>query len=135
MNRIFPNSFLEIEVKADLIKKHVGKPIIYHHLENGESFLVSGILEDVSENQIFVDKLSLLCNDVYETAWINEKIADDAFWILQGSDFIKEAGENPILLKYIKLIYVPQEDISLEELQNVFLNNLKNSQFKKSKIN
>ena len=49
MTRNVPLSFLEIEVDADEIKKYVGKPIIFHYLENEQSILSSGMLEDVNE--------------------------------------------------------------------------------------
>ena len=122
MIRNFPESFLEIEITKDSIKKYVGKPIIYHHIENDYSHLVSGILDDVSDDQIFVEKPSMVVTEHADTDDYDENIHDYQSWISVGDDYTKDSGNPPLLFKHIKSLHVSKEDISLEEMQNTFLN-------------
>ena len=146
MTRNVPLSFLEIEVKVDEIKKYVGKPMIFLILDRDESgsgnelVLTSGILEDVNENQIFMeDNVSHLDQGLehYEP-WQDYAMIEEWEWVLWGADFTKECQDfisklertggravdtHPkLLLKNIQFMYVSKIDATLEQMQNAFTN-------------
>lgn len=121
MSKNFPGSFLEIKVSKDSLKKYVGKPIIYHHLENEYSCLVSAILEDISDDQIFIEKPSLIFDEDGNTDLYDKESTEFEGWVLQGEDFRKDSGNPPLLFKHIKSFYVPKMDLTLEEMQDIFL--------------
>jgi hypothetical protein len=123
MTRNIPLSFLEIEVKSDVIKKYVGKPIIYHEFDGTESVLVSGILEDVNENQIYLYDVSVLNDDEGEFDSWNDGKMGEGYWTLWGSDFTKEDDHPmPLLLTNIQFMYVSKIDSTLEQMQNLVIN-------------
>jgi hypothetical protein len=124
MTRNVPLSFLEIEVKVDEIKKYVGKPIIFHYLENEQSILSSGMLEDVNENQIYLENVSVLLDDdgIHES-WYDHAMIEGGYWQLYGIDFTKDDDpEDPIILNNIQFMYVSKKESTLEQMQNVFVN-------------
>jgi hypothetical protein len=134
MTRNVPLSFLEIEVKVDEIKKYVGKPMIFLILDRDESgsgnelVLTSGILEDVNENQIFMeDNVSHLDQGLehYEP-WQDYAMIEEWEWTLWGADFTKEgqdaARPRELLLKNIQFMYVSKKESTLEQMQNAFTN-------------
>ena len=124
MTRNVPLSFLEIEVKEDEIKKYVGKPIIFHYLENEQSILSSGMLEDVNENQIYLENVSVLLDDdgIHES-WYDHAMIEGGNWQLYGIDFTKDDDpEDPIILNNIQFMYVSKIDATLEQMQNSVVN-------------
>lgn len=99
MTRNVPLSFLEIEVNVDEIKKYVGKPTIFQYLENEQSILSSGILEDVNENQIHLENVSVLLDDdgIHES-WYDHAMIEGGYWQLYGKDFTKDDDpKDPII--------------------------------------
>ena len=124
MTRNVPLSFLEIEVKEDEIKKYVGKPIIFHYLENEQSILSSGMLEDVNENQIYLENVSVLLDDdgIHES-WYDHAMIEGGYWQLYGIDFTKDDDPKyPIILNNIQFMYVSKKESTLEQMQNAFVN-------------
>jgi len=124
MTRNVPLSFLEIEVNADEIKKYVGKPIIFHYLENEQSILSSGMLEDVNENQIYLENVSVLLDDdgIHES-WYDHAMIEGGNWQLYGIDFTKDDDpEDPIILNNIQFMYVSKKESTLKQMQNAFVN-------------
>ena len=124
MTRNVPLSFLEIEVNVDEIKKYVGKPIIFHYLENEQSILSSGMLEDVNENQIYLENVSVLLDDdgIHES-WYDHAMIEGGYWQLYGIDFTKDDDpEDPIILNNIQFMYVSKKESTLEQMQNTFVN-------------
>ena len=132
MTRNVPLSFLEIEVKVDKIKKYVGKPMIFLILDKeisgsgNELVLTSGILEDVNENQIFMEKVSHLDQGLehYEP-WQDYAMIEEWEWTSWGADFTKESQDarpEEILLKNIQFMYVSKKESTLEQMQNAFTN-------------
>ena len=133
MTRNVPLSFLEIEVKVDEIKKYVGKPIIFLILDKeisgsgNELVLTSGILEDVNENQIFMeDSVSHLDQGLehYEP-WQDYAMIEEWEWTSWGADFTKESQDarpRELLLKNIQFMYVSKKESTLEQMQNAFTN-------------
>jgi|APSaa5957512535_1039671.scaffolds.fasta_scaffold35821_2 hypothetical protein len=123
MTQNISSSFLEIEIKTDVIKKYIGMPIIYHHYEGDDSsFLVSGILSDVNNIQIYLEKVSIFYDDDGNDPWYDETMMNDGQWRLHGNTFTKEDIDTPLLLKYIQFIYVSKETTTLEQMQNMFVN-------------
>lgn len=124
MTRNVPLSFLEIEVNVDEIKKYVGKPTIFQYLENEQSILSSGILEDVNENQIHLENVSVLLDDdgIHES-WYDHAMIEGGYWQLYGKDFTKDDDpKDPIILNNIQFMYVSKIDATLDQMQNKFVN-------------
>ena len=123
MTRNVPSSFLEIEIKTDVIQKYLGMPIIHHHYEgDGLSYLVSGVLSGVDGIQIYLEKVSLFIDDEGNDSLYDETMMSDGQWQLFGDDFTKEDTDRPpLLFKHIQFIYVSKErTTTLEQVQDMF---------------
>jgi len=123
MTRNISASFSEIKIQADVIRKYLGMPIILQLSEDieqeneGETFC--GILTDVENNQIYMEKTSRLDDE-------------DGKWIEWGDDFIRldPTREDPtaleesakLRLENIQFIYVCKEKAALEQVQDMFVN-------------
>lgn len=123
MTRNISSSFSEIKIQTDVIKKYLGMPIILQLSENieqeyeGDTFC--GILTDVENNQIYMEKTSLLDDE-------NGK------WIEWGDNFIRldPSREDPtayeesakLRLENIQFIYISKEKASIEQVQDMFVN-------------
>ena len=123
MTRSISSLFLEIKIDTDVIRKYLGMPIILQLSEDieqeneGDTFC--GILTDVENNQIYMEKTSLLDDE-------------DGKWIEWGDDFMrldparedpKAFAEDPKLrLENIQFIYVCKEKATLEQVQDMFVN-------------
>ena len=123
MTRSISSLFLEIKIDTDTIRKYLGMPIILQLSEDieqeneGDTFC--GILTDVENNQIYMEKTSLLDDE-------------DGKWIEWGDDFMrldparedpKAFAEDPKLrLENIQFIYVCKEKATLEQVQGMFVN-------------
>ena len=122
MTRNISSSFSEIKIQTDVIRKYLGMPIILQLSEDieqeneGDTFC--GILTDVENNQIYMEKTSRLDDE-------NGK------WIEMGDDFIrldpsredpKAFAENAKLrLENIQFIYICKEKAVLEQVQDMFV--------------
>ena len=122
MTRNISSSFSEIKIQTDVIRKYLGMPIILQLSEDieqeneGETFC--GILTDVENNQIYMEKTSRLYDE-------------DGKWIELGDNFIRldPSREDPIALaesaklrlENIQFIYVCKEKASLEQVQDMFV--------------
>jgi len=114
--------FLEIKIQTDVIRKYLGMPIILQLSEDieqeneGDTFC--GILTDVENNQIYMEKTSRLDDE-------NGK------WIEMGDDFIRldPSREDPkafaedakLRLENIQFIYICKEKAVLEQVQDMFV--------------
>jgi hypothetical protein len=123
MTRNISSLFSEVKIDTDVIRKYLGMPIILQLSEDieqeneGDTFC--GILTDVENNQIYMEKTSLLDDE-------------DGKWIERGDDFMrldparedpKAFSEDPKLrLENIQFIYVCKEKASLEQVQGMFVN-------------
>ena len=122
MTRSISSLFSEVKIDTDTIRKYLGNPIILQLSEDieqeneGDTFC--GILTDVENNQIYMEKTSLLDDE-------------DGKWIERGDDFMrldparedpKAFSEDPKLrLENIQFIYVCKEKASLEQVQDMFV--------------
>ena len=122
MTRNISSSFSEVKIDTDAIRKYLGMPIILQLSEDieqeneGETFC--GILTDVENNQIYMEKTSLLDDE-------------DGKWIEWGDDFIRldPTREDPtafaedakLRLENIQSIYVCKEKAVLEQVQDMFV--------------
>ena len=126
MTRNVPLSFLEIEVKTELIKKYVGKPIMYHHFEEGDlsaSRLVSGILTGIDDNQIYIEKISCFQGEQDVGEWDDETMMGGGEWIKDYDDFSEWDIDGPhLVFKFIQFMYVSKIDATLEQMQNSVVN-------------
>ena len=123
MTRNISSSFSEIKIDTDVIRKYLGVPIILQLSEDleqeNDGAILSGILTDVEDNQVYLEKTSTLDHENYN-------------WIEQGNDFIrldptredpKAFEEDPKLrLENIQFIYVTKERATLEQVQDMFVN-------------
>ena len=123
MTRNISSLFSAVKIDTDAIRKYLGMPIILQLSEDieqeneGETFC--GILTDVENNQIYMEKTSRLDDE-------------DGKWIEWGDDFIrldptredpKAFAEDPKLrLENIQFIYVCKEKAVLEQVQDMFVN-------------
>ena len=123
MTRSISSLFLEIKIDTDVIRKYLGMPIILQLSEDieqeneGETFC--GILTDVENNQIYMEKTSRLDDE-------------DGKWIEWGDNFIRldPTREDPtaleesakLRLENIQFIYVCKEKAALEQVQDMFVN-------------
>ena len=122
MTRNISSLFSEIKIETDVIRKHLGMPIILQLSEDleqeNEGHIFCGILTDVENNQIYMEKTSSLDEE-------NSK------WIEWGDNFIRldPTREDPtafeegakLRLENIQFIYVCKEKASLEQVQDMFL--------------
>ena len=122
MTKNISSLFLKIKIQTDVIRKYLGMPIILQLSEDieqeneGDTFC--GILTDVENNQIYMEKTSRLDDE-------NGK------WIEMGDDFIrldpsredpKAFAENAKLrLENIQFIYICKEKAVLEQVQDMFV--------------
>ena len=122
MTRNISSLFSEVKIDTDTIRKYLGMPIILQLSEDieqeneGDTFC--GILTDVENNQIYMEKTSRLDDE-------------DGKWIECGDDFIRldPTREDPTALKEsaklrlenIQFIYVSKEKASLEQVQDMFV--------------
>ncbi|MDB4839860.1 hypothetical protein OAH75_00895 [Nitrosopumilus sp.] len=122
MTRSISASFSEIKIQTDVIRKYLGMPIILQlskdiEQENeGDTFC--GILTDVENNQVYMEKTSRLDDE-------------DGKWIEWGDDFIRldPTREDPtaleesakLRLENIQFIYVCKEKAVLEQVQDMFV--------------
>ena len=121
MTRSISSSFSEIKIQTDVIRKYLGMPIILQLAEDmeqeneGDTFC--GILTDVENNQIYMEKTSRLDDE-------------DGKWIEWGDDFIRldPTREDPtafaedakLRLENIQFIYICKEKAVLEQVQDMF---------------
>jgi hypothetical protein len=122
MTRNISSSFSEVKIDTDVIRKYLGMPIILQLSEDieqeNEGDIFCGILTDVENNQIYMEKTSLLDDE-------------DGKWIELGDDFIRldPSREDPIALaesaklrlENIQFIYVSKEKAVLEQVQDMFV--------------
>ena len=122
MTRNISASFSEIKIQTNVIRKYLGMPIILQLSEDieqeneGETFC--GILTDVENNQIYMEKTSCLDDE-------------DSRWIEWGDNFIRldPTREDPtaleesakLRLENIQFIYVCKEKAVLEQVQDMFV--------------
>jgi len=80
MTRNISSSFSEIKIDTVVIRKYLGMPIILQISEDieqeNEDDTFSGVLTDVENNQIYMEKTSLLDDE-------------NAKWIEWGDNFIR----------------------------------------------
>jgi len=121
MTRNISSSFSEIKIETDVIRKYLGMPIILQLSEEieqeNDGEILSGILTDVEDNQVYLEKTSALDDENYN-------------WIEWGDDFIrldptredpKTFAEDPKLrLENIQFIYISKEKATLEQVQDMF---------------
>ncbi len=123
MTRNISSSFSEVKIDTGTIRKYLGMPIILQLSEDieqeneGDTFC--GILTDVENNQIYMEKTSRLYDE-------------DGKWIELGDNFIRldPSREDPtaleesakLRLENIQFIYVCKEKASLEQVQDMFVN-------------
>ena len=123
MTRNISSLFSEVKIDTEAIRKYLGMPKILQLSENieqeneGETFC--GILTDVENNQIYMEKTSCLDDE-------------DSRWIEWGDNFIRldPTREDPtaleesakLRLENIQFIYVCKEKAVLEQVQDMFVN-------------
>ena len=122
MTRNISSLFLEVKIDTDVIRKYLGMPIILQLAEDMEQehngYTFCGILTDVENNQIYMEKTSRLYDE-------------DGKWIELGDNFIRldPSREDPtaleesakLRLENIQFIYVCKEKASLEQVQDMFV--------------
>ena len=122
MTRNISSLFSEVKIDTDVIKKYLGMPIILQLSEDieqeNEGDIFCGILTDVENNQIYMEKTSRLYDE-------------DGKWIELGDNFIRldPTREDPtaleesakLRLENIQFIYVCKEKASLEQVQDMFV--------------
>ena len=123
MTRNVSSAFSAVKIETDVIRKHLGMPIVLQLAEDIEEnyagYTFSGILTDVEDNQIYMENTSLLDDE-------NSK------WIEYGDTFIRldPFREDPtrfeesekLRLENIQFIYVAKGMIVLEQVQDMFVN-------------
>ena len=122
MTRNTPSSFLEIEIKTDVLRKYVGMPIIFQYIqdfkeENDCDYVTSGILTGVEDNEIYVEKVFVLSPDGDEPV-IAVALGDGGQWVEWGEDFTKD-GEPNMPLENIQFMYVSKEGATLKQMQEL----------------
>ena len=122
MTRNISSLFSEVKIDTDAIRKYLGMPIILQLSEDieqeNEGDIFCGILTDVENNQIYMEKTSRLYDE-------------DGKWIELGDNFIRldPSREDPtaleesakLRLENIQFIYVCKEKASLEQVQDMFV--------------
>ena len=122
MSQNIPSSFLEIEIKTDVIRKYLGMPIVFKYVqdfkeENDYDYVTSGILTGVENNEIYVEKGFVLSPDGDEPV-IAVALGDGGQWVEWGEDFTKD-GEPNMPLKNIEFMYVSKEGTTLKQMQEL----------------
>ena len=121
MTRNVSSAFSAVKIETDVIRKHLGMPIVLQLAEDieenhaGDTF--SGILTDVEDNQIYMENAAMLDDE-------------DSKWIEYGDTFIRldPFREDPtrfeesekLRLENIQFIYVAKGMIVLEQVQDMF---------------
>ena len=122
MTRNISSSFSEIQIQTDVIRKYLGMPVILQLSEDikqeneGDTFC--GILTDVENNQVYMEKTS--CLDEENSRWI--EWGDNFIHLNPSKEDPKAFEEDPKLqLENIQFIYVCKEKASLEQVQDMFV--------------
>ena len=122
MTKNISSLFLEIKIQTDVIRKYLGMPIILQLSEDieqeneGDTFC--GILTDVENNQIYMEKTSRL--DDENGKWI--EIGDDFIRLDPSREDPKAFAEDAKLrLENIQFIYICKEKAVLEQVQDMFV--------------
>ena len=121
MTRNVSSAFSAVKIETDVIRKHLGMPIVLQLAEDieenhaGDTF--SGILTDVEDNQIYMENTALL--DDENSKWIER---GDVFVRLDPSreDPARFAEREKLRLENIQFIYVAKGMIVLEQVQDMF---------------
>ena len=122
MTRNISSLFSEVKIDTDAIRKYLGMPIILQLSEDieqeneGDTFC--GILTDVENNQVYMEKTSRL--DDEDGKWIEW---EDNFIRLDPTreDPTAFAEEPKLRLENIQFIYVCKEKAALEQVQDMFV--------------
>ena len=122
MSQNIPSSFLEVEIKTDVIRKYLGMPIVFQYIhdfdeENDCDYVTSGILTGVEDNEIYVEKVFVLSPDGDEPV-IAVALGDGGQWVEWGEDFTKD-GEPNLPLENIQFMYVSKERATLKQMQEL----------------
>ena len=123
MTRNISSSFSEIKIDTDVIRKYLGVPIILQLSEDleqeNDGAILSGILTDVEDNQVYLEKTSTLDDENYN--WIE---LGDVFVRLDPTREDPKAFEENLKLRLenIQFIYVTKERATLEQVQDMFVN-------------
>ena len=118
MSQNIPSSFLEIEIKTDVIRKYLGMPIVFKYVqdfkeENDYDYVTSGILTGVENNEIYVEKVSVLSHDSWAIA-----LGDGGQWEEWDDDFTKDNEPN-MPLDHIQFMCVSKDGATLEQMQEL----------------
>ena len=118
MTQNIPSSFLEIEIKTDVLRKYLGMPIVFQYIhnfneENDCDYVTSGILTGVEDNEIYVEKVSVLSHDSWAIA-----LGDGGQWEEWYEDITKDNEPN-MPLKNIEFMYVSKEGTTLKQMQEL----------------
>ena len=118
MTQNIPSSFLEIEIKTDVIRKYLGMPIVFKYVqdfkeENDYDYVTSGILTGVENNEIYVEKVSVLSHDSWAIA-----LGDGGQWEEWYEDITKDNEPN-MPLDHIQFMYVSKDGATLEQMQEL----------------
>ena len=123
MTRNVSSAFSAVKIETDVIRKHLGMPIVLQLAEDieenhaGDTF--SGILTDVEDNQIYMENAAML--DHENSKWIER---GDVFVRLDPfrEDPTRFAESEKLRLENIQFIYVAKGMIVLEQVQDMFAN-------------
>ena len=120
MTRNIPSSCLEIEIETDVIRKYLGMPIIFRYVqdfkeENDCDYVTSGILTGVEDNEIYLEKVSVLSPDGDEPPTVIA-LGEGGQWVEWGEDFTKD-GEPNMPLDHIQFMCVSKEGATLKQMQ------------------
>ena len=121
MTRNVSSAFSAVKIETDVIRKHLGMPIVLQLAEDieenhaGDTF--SGILTDVEDNQIYMENAAML--DHENSKWIER---GDVFVRLDPfrEDPTRFAESEKLRLENIQFIYVAKGMIVLEQVQDMF---------------
>ena len=122
MTRNVSSAFSAVKIETDVIRKHLGMPIVLQLAEDieenhaGDTF--SGILTDVEDNQIYMENAAML--DHENSKWIER---GDVFVRLDPfrEDPTRFAESEKLRLENIQFIYVAKGMIVLEQVQDMFV--------------
>jgi len=121
VTRNVSSAFSAVKIETDVIRKHLGMPIVLQLAEDieenhaGDTF--SGILTDVEDNQIYMENAAML--DHENSKWIER---GDVFVRLDPfrEDPTAFAEDEKLRLENIQFIYVAKGMIVLEQVQDMF---------------
>ena len=121
MTRNVSSAFSAVKIETDVIRKHLGMPIVLQLAEDIEEnyagYTFSGILTDVEDNQIYMENAAML--DHENSKWIER---GDVFVRLDPfrEDPTAFAEDEKLRLENIQFIYVAKGMIVLEQVQDMF---------------